>query len=133
MEPGTCIVESTNSAAAYTDPGDAPIYAHYPAKLRIGGNLSKDMGELIKIPMAFQGLTRKEARTREVPECDFTKKEGTLREDWKRWNESSEHYLGQNTVSAPQDNSEGFAITADMRRQQLTLDIMRKHMILVNQ
>eukprot|EP00972_Heterocapsa_arctica_P076725 11315906-Heterocapsa_arctica.AAC.1 len=45
--------------------------------------------------MAFQGLTRKDARTREVPEGDVTEKEGTLDEDWIRWNASSENYLGQ--------------------------------------
>eukprot|EP00972_Heterocapsa_arctica_P037715 5551037-Heterocapsa_arctica.AAC.1 len=75
--------------------GDTPIYSHYPFKLRIGGNLSKDVGQRIKRPMAFQGLPRKEARTREVPEGDFISKEGTLHEDWKSWNESSENYPGQ--------------------------------------
>eukprot|EP00972_Heterocapsa_arctica_P099823 14726298-Heterocapsa_arctica.AAC.1 len=82
------------------------------------------MGQLIKILMAFQGLTRQEARTREIPEGDCTGKEGTLDEDWIRWNESSDNYLGQvedklgqafkgrgqtliyvkNIISAPQDN-----------------------------
>eukprot|EP00972_Heterocapsa_arctica_P067784 10008294-Heterocapsa_arctica.AAC.1 len=38
----------------------------------------------------------------------------------------------ENAVSAPQDNSGGFAIAADMRKQQLTLNIMRKHMVLDN-
>eukprot|EP00972_Heterocapsa_arctica_P019061 2813673-Heterocapsa_arctica.AAC.1 len=76
MEPGTCIIEGTNSAAAYIDPGAATchadsevegathIYAHYPVILRVGGNPSKDMRERIRRPMALQGLTRKEARTR---------------------------------------------------------------------
>eukprot|EP00972_Heterocapsa_arctica_P019232 2836738-Heterocapsa_arctica.AAC.2 len=45
--------------------------------------------------MAFQVRTSKESRTRGVPEGDFTEKEGTLDEDWIRWNESSENYLGQ--------------------------------------
>eukprot|EP00972_Heterocapsa_arctica_P087047 12830923-Heterocapsa_arctica.AAC.1 len=124
MESGTCIIEGTNSAAAYIDPGsptchkgntldvymvsgglalaaetkvegDTPIYAHYLVRLSIGANLSKYMGQIIKRPMAFQGLTRKEARTRDVPEDGFTKKKGTLGEDWKRWNESSENHIGQ--------------------------------------
>eukprot|EP00972_Heterocapsa_arctica_P084529 12452453-Heterocapsa_arctica.AAC.1 len=97
MEPVSCIIEGTNRAAAYVDPGaatchtantldwfmvsgglalsaeskveeDTHIYAHYPVRLRVGGNLSKDMGHRIKRPMAFQGLARKEARTRETPE-----------------------------------------------------------------
>eukprot|EP00972_Heterocapsa_arctica_P006377 935512-Heterocapsa_arctica.AAC.1 len=102
--------------------------------------------------MAVQGLTRKEARTRETPEGNYTNTEGTLDEDWIRWNKASENYLGQvedklgqefkgrgqtltyvkNTISAPQDNSEGFAITAGTRKQKLTLNRMRKHQVLVN-
>eukprot|EP00972_Heterocapsa_arctica_P003839 571764-Heterocapsa_arctica.AAC.1 len=82
------------------------------------------MGQRIKRPMAFQGLTRKEARTRDTPEGDFRIIEGTLDEDWARWNSEAETYLshqednrgkeykgrGQkatyvnNTISPPQDN-----------------------------
>eukprot|EP00972_Heterocapsa_arctica_P078853 11629237-Heterocapsa_arctica.AAC.1 len=47
---------------------DTQIYAHYPVSLRVGGNLSKDMGQRIRRPIAFQGLSRQEARTRETPE-----------------------------------------------------------------
>eukprot|EP00972_Heterocapsa_arctica_P103551 15261509-Heterocapsa_arctica.AAC.1 len=97
MEPGTCVIEGTKSWAAYVDPGaqtcrtgstlywfmvsgglalsaeskvesDTPTYTHYPVKLRVGGRLSKYMGQRIRRPMAFQGLTRKEARNRDVPE-----------------------------------------------------------------
>eukprot|EP00972_Heterocapsa_arctica_P097508 14385766-Heterocapsa_arctica.AAC.1 len=53
------------------------------------------MGQRVKRLMASQGPTRKDARTREVPEGDFISKEGTLDEDWTSWNESSENYLGQ--------------------------------------
>eukprot|EP00972_Heterocapsa_arctica_P017384 2566902-Heterocapsa_arctica.AAC.1 len=88
--------------------------------------------------MAFQGITRKEARTREVPEGDCVMKGESLDEQWKQCNEASEEYLGKveqqpgqdfkdtgkhisfvrNIISAPQDNSEGFAITDDLRKQQ---------------
>eukprot|EP00972_Heterocapsa_arctica_P071451 10555903-Heterocapsa_arctica.AAC.1 len=104
--------------------GDTHIYAHYPAIFRVGGNLSKHMGQRIKRPMPFQGLARKEARTRDTPEGDFTTIEGTLDEYYIRRNKASEHYLGhlednlghyykgrgqtptyvKHTISAPQDN-----------------------------
>eukprot|EP00972_Heterocapsa_arctica_P065927 9727518-Heterocapsa_arctica.AAC.1 len=48
--------------------GDTQIYAHYPVRLRVGGELSNDMGQRIQRPMAFQGLTKKEAKTRDTPE-----------------------------------------------------------------
>eukprot|EP00972_Heterocapsa_arctica_P095696 14113173-Heterocapsa_arctica.AAC.1 len=103
--------------------------------------------------MAFQGLTRQEARTRQVPEGDYTATEGTREEFWVRWNESSDNYLGhqvedkpgqeykgrgqtltyvKNTISAPQYNSEGFSITSELRKQQLTLNRIRQHLIWVN-
>eukprot|EP00972_Heterocapsa_arctica_P033577 4942085-Heterocapsa_arctica.AAC.1 len=72
---------------------DTPIYAHNPVKRKVGGSLSKDMGRRIKRPMAFQGLTRKEAQHIYVPEGDFVHKEGNLDEQWKRWNDSFENYL----------------------------------------
>eukprot|EP00972_Heterocapsa_arctica_P042693 6294511-Heterocapsa_arctica.AAC.1 len=53
------------------------------------------MEQIIRRPMAFQGLTRKEARNVEVPEGDFVQKEGSLDEQLKRWSDSSENYLGQ--------------------------------------
>eukprot|EP00972_Heterocapsa_arctica_P023972 3531547-Heterocapsa_arctica.AAC.1 len=53
------------------------------------------MGQRIKRPMAFQGITRKEARTRDVPEGDFVMKGDSLDEQWKHWNEASEEYLGK--------------------------------------
>eukprot|EP00972_Heterocapsa_arctica_P080944 11928951-Heterocapsa_arctica.AAC.1 len=100
MAPGTFTLEGTSSSAAYIDPEestchtgntldwymvsgglalsaeikvdqDTHIYAHYPVILRVGGSLSKYMGQRIKRPMAFQGLTREEARTRDTPEGDF--------------------------------------------------------------
>eukprot|EP00972_Heterocapsa_arctica_P011040 1617691-Heterocapsa_arctica.AAC.1 len=113
------------SAGTKVDP-DTPIYAHYPVRLRVGGTLSEDMGQRIRRPMAFQGLTKKEARTGNIPGVD---------ENWIRWNQESETYFshqedkrgqeykgrGQkttyvnNTISPPQDNSEGFAIAEEMR------------------
>eukprot|EP00972_Heterocapsa_arctica_P100172 14770936-Heterocapsa_arctica.AAC.2 len=102
--------------------------------------------------MALQGLTRKEARTRDTPEGDYNTIEGTLDEGWTRWNREYESYLGQvedksgtefkgrgqqptyvkNTISAPQDNSEGYAIAGEIRKVQLTFNKMRKHHIIVN-
>eukprot|EP00972_Heterocapsa_arctica_P099900 14734893-Heterocapsa_arctica.AAC.1 len=92
------------------------------------------MGQRIRRPMAFQGLTKKVARTGNIPEHDFTTTEGTLYENCIRWNQESETYLshtkdnrgnickgrGQkatyvnNTISPPQDNTERFAITEDI-------------------
>eukprot|EP00972_Heterocapsa_arctica_P031071 4571395-Heterocapsa_arctica.AAC.1 len=76
----------------------------------------------------------------------------SLDEQWKYWNAASEQYLGQvgkepsqyykgrgkpislvqNTASAPQDNSGGFATTSDVRQRQQQLNILKKHSILVN-
>eukprot|EP00972_Heterocapsa_arctica_P004047 601242-Heterocapsa_arctica.AAC.1 len=90
MAPGVCIIEGTRSSAGYLDPEevtchtgntldwfmvsgglalaaetkvdqDTQIYARYPVRLRVGGILSEEMGQRIKRPMAFQGLTKKEA------------------------------------------------------------------------
>eukprot|EP00972_Heterocapsa_arctica_P071139 10508902-Heterocapsa_arctica.AAC.1 len=100
MAPGICVLEGTNCSASYLDPEEAtchtgntldwfmvsaglalsaetkadpdtPIYAHYPVRLRVGGILSEDMGQRIRRPMAFQGVTKKEARTGNIPEGDF--------------------------------------------------------------
>eukprot|EP00972_Heterocapsa_arctica_P088709 13079553-Heterocapsa_arctica.AAC.1 len=69
----------------------------------------------------------------------------SLNHKWKHWNESSEEHLAQkegktgeeydgrgrriqsvkNTISAPQDKSDGSAITAELRTQQTTLSIMK--------
>eukprot|EP00972_Heterocapsa_arctica_P003910 582651-Heterocapsa_arctica.AAC.1 len=74
-----------------------------------------------------------------------------LNQTWKHWNESAEEYLAQkegktgeeyygrgkpilyvkNTVSAPQDRSDGSAITAELRTQQKKLSRMKKYNILV--
>eukprot|EP00972_Heterocapsa_arctica_P087719 12936129-Heterocapsa_arctica.AAC.1 len=115
MEPGTFTIEVTNSAAAYIDPGkstchtgntvewfivsgglamsaeskvehDTHIYAHYPVRLQKGGRLSQDMGQIINIPILFQGLTRTEARTKDPPAGYLQTIEDTLDEAWSRWN-----------------------------------------------
>eukprot|EP00972_Heterocapsa_arctica_P006495 950487-Heterocapsa_arctica.AAC.1 len=71
------------------------MYAHSPVRLRLGGNLSKYMRHRVKRHMAFQGLTRKEARTIYAPEGDYATIEGTLDEDWIRLNKASDNYLCQ--------------------------------------
>eukprot|EP00972_Heterocapsa_arctica_P000305 44196-Heterocapsa_arctica.AAC.1 len=77
MTPGSCTIEGLKNAAAYMDPidstcntgntldwymisgglaigaetsvdTDTQIYAHYPVKLKIGGELSQDLGEISK-------------------------------------------------------------------------------------
>eukprot|EP00972_Heterocapsa_arctica_P087648 12925004-Heterocapsa_arctica.AAC.1 len=110
------------------------------------------MGMRIRRPMAFQGMTRKEAKVHGVIKGDFVMKVESLEEQWKHWNESSESYLDKvenkpsqdyggrgtdisfvkKTISAPQDNSEGIAITTDTRQQQLKLNRMKKHSVLAN-
>eukprot|EP00972_Heterocapsa_arctica_P096847 14288334-Heterocapsa_arctica.AAC.1 len=57
--------------------------------------MSEDMGQRIKRPMASQGITRKEARTKEVIEGDCVMKGESLDEQWRHWNEASEAYLGK--------------------------------------
>eukprot|EP00972_Heterocapsa_arctica_P093893 13847710-Heterocapsa_arctica.AAC.1 len=91
-------------------------------------------------------MTKKEVKKGYIPEGDFKSKECTLEGNWMRWNQDSETYLchqedkrckefkgrGQkvvyvkNTIAPPQDNTEGFAITEDMRKAQLTMNRMRK-------
>eukprot|EP00972_Heterocapsa_arctica_P071278 10528127-Heterocapsa_arctica.AAC.1 len=51
------------------------------------------MGQRIRRPSAFQGLTKKEARTGNIPEGDFDTKESTLEVNWIRWNQESDTYL----------------------------------------
>eukprot|EP00972_Heterocapsa_arctica_P106505 15687859-Heterocapsa_arctica.AAC.1 len=97
-------------------------------------------------------MTKKEVKHSVIPEGDFHTKEGTLEDNWARWNQEAETYLchkedkrgtefrgrGQtvvyvkNTISPPQDNTEGFAITEEMRKTQLTMNRMRKYQMLSN-
>eukprot|EP00972_Heterocapsa_arctica_P114121 16440876-Heterocapsa_arctica.AAC.1 len=78
-------------------------------------------------------MTKKEVKKGIIPEGGFKTKEGTVEENWIRWNQEAETYLclkedkrgkefrgrGQkfvyfkNTIAPPQDNTEGFAITED--------------------
>eukprot|EP00972_Heterocapsa_arctica_P061415 9057314-Heterocapsa_arctica.AAC.1 len=71
-------------------------------------------------------------------EGNFIMKGNNLNQQWKHWNDSSEEHLAQqkgktgeeyygrgrpiqsvkNTISAPQDKSDGSAITAEFRTQQ---------------
>jgi hypothetical protein len=87
-----------------------------------------------------------------IPEGDFKTSTGTLDENWSRWNQESELYLChkedkremeykgrgrqvayvKNTIAPPQDNTEGFAITEEMRRTQHTMNRMRKYQMLTN-
>eukprot|EP00972_Heterocapsa_arctica_P015110 2224813-Heterocapsa_arctica.AAC.1 len=54
---------------------DTQIYVHYPVQLKVGGKLSEDMGQRIRGPSAFQGLTKKEAKKGIIPEGDSNTKE----------------------------------------------------------
>eukprot|EP00972_Heterocapsa_arctica_P034770 5118465-Heterocapsa_arctica.AAC.1 len=87
-----------------------------------GGKLSEDMGSRIKRPMGKD-----------------------INEKWRLWNEASEEYLAQkegktgeyyygrgrpiqsvkNTISAPQDRTDGSAITTELRTQQKMLSRMK--------
>eukprot|EP00972_Heterocapsa_arctica_P081576 12025815-Heterocapsa_arctica.AAC.1 len=85
-------------------------------------------------------------QTNEMPaDGVFIMKGNNLNQPWKHWNESSEEYLAQkegktgdeyygrgrpiqyvkNTISAPQDKSDGSAITAELRTQQEKLSKMK--------
>eukprot|EP00972_Heterocapsa_arctica_P065097 9610308-Heterocapsa_arctica.AAC.1 len=96
------------------------------------------MGTRIRRPMAFQGMTRKEAKVHKVLKIYFVMKGEDLDEQWNHWNNSFDTYLGniehktgtyheargtvisfvKNITSTSQDNNEGFAITHDMRQNQ---------------
>eukprot|EP00972_Heterocapsa_arctica_P064252 9482928-Heterocapsa_arctica.AAC.1 len=109
------------------------------------------MGSRIKRPVDFQGIARKEAKHEMPTDGTFTMKGASLNQKWKHWNEASEEYLAQkegktgeeyygrgrpiqyvkNTISAPQDKSDGSAITSELRVQQNKLSIMKKYSILV--
>eukprot|EP00972_Heterocapsa_arctica_P044830 6615195-Heterocapsa_arctica.AAC.1 len=72
---------------------DTQIYSHYPVQLKVGGKLSEDRGARIRRPSAFQGITKKEAKKGITPEGDLHTKEGTIEENWIRWNQEAETYL----------------------------------------
>eukprot|EP00972_Heterocapsa_arctica_P090698 13382942-Heterocapsa_arctica.AAC.1 len=72
---------------------DTQIYPHYPVQLKIDGRLSDDLGVRIRRASAFVGLTKKEVKKEIIPEGDFKTKEGTLEENWIRWNQEAETYL----------------------------------------
>eukprot|EP00972_Heterocapsa_arctica_P084079 12387025-Heterocapsa_arctica.AAC.1 len=94
------------------------------------------MGVRIRRPSAFQGFTKKEAKKGIIPEGGFKTKEGTIEQNWIRWNQEAETYLchqedkrgtefkgrGQkvtyvkNTIGPPQDNTEGSATTEEIRK-----------------
>ncbi len=122
MKPGSCILEGMRNSAAYLDPIDATcctgntldwymvsgglaiaaettvikdtqIFSHYPVQLRIGGALSEDLGNRIRRPNVFAGMTKQEVKDFEFPEGDFKTKSGTLNDNWNRWNDESELYL----------------------------------------
>ncbi len=122
MAPGAWLVEGMNNSTVYLDPmeatcstgntldwfmvsgglaivaetrvdKDTQIYSHYPVQLKIGGTLSEDMGVRIRRPNAFQRITKKEAKKNSIPEGDFKTKEGTIDENWIRWNQASDTYL----------------------------------------
>eukprot|EP00972_Heterocapsa_arctica_P012369 1815569-Heterocapsa_arctica.AAC.1 len=78
------------------------------------------MGQRIRRPSAFQGLTKKEAKKGLIPDGDLIIKEGR----------GQKVTYVKNTVSPPQDNAEGFAITEQMRKTQLALNRMRKYQML---
>eukprot|EP00972_Heterocapsa_arctica_P008118 1187280-Heterocapsa_arctica.AAC.1 len=63
--------------------------------MTIGGKLSEDMGSIIKRPMHFQGITRKEAKNNMPTDGKFKFKGKDIDEKWRLWNEASEEYLAQ--------------------------------------
>eukprot|EP00972_Heterocapsa_arctica_P054008 7957038-Heterocapsa_arctica.AAC.1 len=94
------------------------------------------MGQRIRRPSAFQGLTKKEDKKGIIPEGDFTTKEKTYlshQEDKRgkvfKGRGQKVTYV-KNTISPPQDNTEGFAITEQMSKTQLALNRMRKYQML---
>jgi hypothetical protein len=131
---------------------DTHIFTHYPVHLKIGGKLSEDLGLRIRRPTELQGKTKKEVKKWDIPEGDFETQTGTIDQNWKRWNEHAENYLceqegktgkeykgrGQDTtyvrnkIAPPQDDTEGFAITEEMRRTQLKMNRMRKYQMLTH-
>eukprot|EP00972_Heterocapsa_arctica_P088327 13025877-Heterocapsa_arctica.AAC.1 len=69
---------------------DTQILFHYPVQLKIGGRLSEDLGSRIRRAKDFEGMTKKDVKKSVIPEGEFQTKEGTLDENWIRWNKESE-------------------------------------------
>eukprot|EP00972_Heterocapsa_arctica_P012726 1869185-Heterocapsa_arctica.AAC.1 len=86
---GLAIAAETN-----VDKGTS-IYSHYPVQLNIGGRLSNDLGVRIIRANAFDGMTKQKVKKSVIPEGSFNTKEGTLEENWIRWNQEAETYLCQ--------------------------------------
>eukprot|EP00972_Heterocapsa_arctica_P049469 7281431-Heterocapsa_arctica.AAC.1 len=63
--------------------GDTAVAKHSPVRLQIGGKFSEGMGMRIRRPMAFQGMTRKEAKVHGVLEGDCIMRCETIDEHWK--------------------------------------------------
>eukprot|EP00972_Heterocapsa_arctica_P096686 14264352-Heterocapsa_arctica.AAC.1 len=63
--------------------------------MTIGGKLSEDMGSIIRRPMYFQGMTRKEATNNMPTDGNFNLKGNNINEQWRHWNEASKEYLAQ--------------------------------------
>eukprot|EP00972_Heterocapsa_arctica_P048063 7088377-Heterocapsa_arctica.AAC.1 len=130
---------------------DTHISGHSPVILNIGGKLSEEMGSRIKILVDVRGIARKDARMSSPTKGKYVMKGKSLNQTWKHWNESSEDFLAQiegktgeeyygrgkpiqsakNTISAPQDKSDGSAITSELRAQQNKFSRMKKYNILV--
>eukprot|EP00972_Heterocapsa_arctica_P016576 2446387-Heterocapsa_arctica.AAC.1 len=62
---------------------DTHISGHSPVILNIGGKLNEDMGSRIKIPVDFQGITRKEARLNSPSEGTYVMQGKCLNQKWK--------------------------------------------------
>eukprot|EP00972_Heterocapsa_arctica_P085470 12596967-Heterocapsa_arctica.AAC.1 len=54
---------------------DTQLFSHYPVHFKIGGKLSEDLGVRIRRPIAFLGITKKEAKKGSIPEGDFKTQE----------------------------------------------------------
>eukprot|EP00972_Heterocapsa_arctica_P065232 9630788-Heterocapsa_arctica.AAC.1 len=53
------------------------------------------MGSIIKRPMDFQGMIKKEAKNNMLTDGKFKLEGKDIDEQWKLWNEASEDYLAQ--------------------------------------
>eukprot|EP00972_Heterocapsa_arctica_P020839 3071225-Heterocapsa_arctica.AAC.1 len=53
------------------------------------------MGSIIKRPMDFQGMIRKEAKHNMPTDGTFKLKGGNINEKLRHWNEASEEYLAR--------------------------------------
>eukprot|EP00972_Heterocapsa_arctica_P089736 13236249-Heterocapsa_arctica.AAC.1 len=53
------------------------------------------MGSIIKRPMYFQGMTRKEAKHNMPTDGTFNLKGKNINKQWRHWNEASEENLAQ--------------------------------------